>query len=94
MNPKINCSRASIDDVGSVIRPMIVFYAVMYQLSSDFAPNHDVKKIEECANRLVDVIQACQKSKSIHELLEKAKVTQRVATWNDGSLNKMIPRGL
>lgn len=75
MSPKINTSRATIDDFGSAIRPMIVFYAIMDQLSSDFAPNHDDEKIEECANRLVDVIQACQKSKSIHELLENAKVT-------------------
>ena len=75
MSPKINSSRASIDDFGSAIRPMIVFYAMMDQLSSDFVPNHDDEKIEECANRLVDVIQACQKSKSIHELLEKAKIS-------------------
>jgi len=74
-SPKINSSRASIDDFGSAMRPMIVYYAIMDQLSSDFAPDHDDEKIEECANRLVEVIEACQKSKSIHELLEKAQIT-------------------
>jgi len=74
-SPKINSSRASIDDFGSAMRPMIVYYAILDQLSSDFAPNHDDEKIEECANRLVEVIETCHKSKSIHELLEKAKIT-------------------
>ena len=54
---------------------MIVYYAMMEQLSSDFVPNHDDENIEECANRLVKVIESCQRSKSIHELLEKAKIT-------------------
>ncbi len=75
MSPKINSARANIDDFGSALRPMIIYYAIMDQLSSDFAPNHDDEKIEECANHLVEVIEACQKSKSIHELLEKAKIT-------------------
>ena len=75
MSPKINSARASIDDFGSAMRPMVVFYAIIDQLSSDFAPNQDDEKIEECGNRLVDVIRTCQKSKSIHELLEKAKIT-------------------
>lgn len=74
-SPKINSSRASIDDFGSAMRPMIMYYAIMDQLSSDFAPNHDDEKIEECANRLVEVIERCQKSKNIHELLKNAKVT-------------------
>eukprot|EP00531_Pseudo-nitzschia_arenysensis_P008909 CAMPEP_0116130354 /NCGR_PEP_ID=MMETSP0329-20121206/8425_1 /TAXON_ID=697910 /ORGANISM="Pseudo-nitzschia arenysensis, Strain B593" /LENGTH=1905 /DNA_ID=CAMNT_0003624707 /DNA_START=271 /DNA_END=5988 /DNA_ORIENTATION=+ len=75
MSPKINSARANIDDFGSALRPMIIYFAIMDQLSSDFAPNHDDEKIEECSNRLVGVIEACQKSKSIHELLEKAKIT-------------------
>ena len=74
-SPKINSSRASIDDFGSAMRPMIVYYAILDQLSSDFAPNHDDEKIEECGNRLVEVIETCHKSKSIHELLETAKIT-------------------
>ena len=75
MSPKINNARASIDDFGSAMRLMVVFNAIMDQLSSDFAPNQDDEKIEECGNRLVDVIRTCQKSKSIHELPEKAKIT-------------------
>jgi len=74
-SPKINSSRASITDFGSAMRPMIVYYAMMEQLSSDFVPDHDDEIIEECANRLVKVIESCQRSKSIHELLEKAKIT-------------------
>jgi len=75
MSPKINSTRASIDDFGSAIRPMVIYYAIIDQLSSDFAPDYDDEKIEECANRLVEVIKTCQECKTIHELLEKAKIT-------------------
>mmetsp|Transcript_37080 Transcript_37080/g.41421 ORF Transcript_37080/g.41421 Transcript_37080/m.41421 type:complete len:1925 (+) Transcript_37080:80-5854(+) len=74
-SPGINCFRATINDFGNAMRPMIVYYAILDQLSSDFTPNCDDVSIEECASRLVEVIESCQKSKSIHELLEIAKIT-------------------
>ena len=74
-SPSINVSRATINDFGNAMRPMIVYYAILDQLSSDFTPNCDDVKIEEYANRLVEVIESCQRTKSIHELLEIAKIT-------------------
>ena len=65
----------TINDFGNAMRPMIVYYAILDQLSSDFTPNCDDVSIEECASRLVEVIESCQKSKGIHELLEIAKIT-------------------
>jgi urease gamma subunit len=54
---------------------MIVYFAMMDQLSSDFVLHMDDVKVEECANRLVHVIKKCHDAKSIQELLRKAKVT-------------------
>ena len=68
-------SRASINDFANALRPFIVFYAIMDQLSLDFTPTLDDEAVEEAATRLVEVIESCQKSKDIHELLKKAKVS-------------------
>ena len=73
-SPRINTSQSTIDDFGSALRPMIVYFAILDQLSSDFAPNYDDEKIEESADHMVEVIEACHKSKNIHELLQKAKI--------------------
>ena len=73
-SPRINSSQSTIDDFGSALRPMIVYFAILDQLSSDFAPNYDDEKIEESADHMVEVIEACHKSKNIHELLQKAKI--------------------
>jgi len=70
-----NSSRATIDDFANALRPFVVYYAIMDQLSADFSPSLDDQAIEEAANRLVEVIEECQRSKGIHELLEKAHVT-------------------
>ena len=68
-------SKAGIDDFRDALRPMLVYYAMMDQLSTDFVLNMDDVKVEEVANRLAQVIDNCQRSKGIHELLRKAKVT-------------------
>ena len=74
MSSKIIETQSTIDDFGSALRPMIVYFAILDQLSSDFAPNYDDEKIEESADHMVEVIEACHKSKNIHELLQKAKI--------------------
>jgi hypothetical protein len=68
-------NKAGIDDFRDALRPMIVFYAMMDQLSCDFCLNMDDISVEDCANRLVQVIDDCHHAKSIHELLRKANVT-------------------
>jgi spore coat polysaccharide biosynthesis protein SpsF (cytidylyltransferase family) len=53
---------------------MVVYYAIMDQLSSEFVLNMEDSKVEESANKLVDVIENCQRAQSIQELLRRANV--------------------
>jgi hypothetical protein len=63
-----------IDDFRDALRPMVVYYAIMDQLSSEFVLNMEDSKVEESANKLVDVIENCQRAQSIQELLRRANV--------------------
>mmetsp|Transcript_108163 Transcript_108163/g.302973 ORF Transcript_108163/g.302973 Transcript_108163/m.302973 type:complete len:306 (-) Transcript_108163:40-957(-) len=65
----------SIEDFRDALRPMIVYFALMDQLSNDFVLSLDDLKVDEFANRLVEIIHDCQSCKSIHELLRKARVS-------------------
>ena len=69
-----NNSRAGIEDFGTALRPFLIFYAMMNQLSSDYTPELDDSAIEAAASRLVETIEACYRSNNIHQLLEKAKI--------------------
>jgi hypothetical protein len=64
-----------IEDFAKALRPMITLYAILDQLSSDFVVNMNDEIVDASAARLAETIFSCQKSKSIHDLLEKAKVT-------------------
>jgi hypothetical protein len=64
-----------IDDFANALRPMITLYAILDQLSSDFVVNMSDEVVEASAARLAETIEACQKSRSIHDLLQKAKAT-------------------
>ncbi|KAL3926444.1 MAG: hypothetical protein SGBAC_013471 [Bacillariaceae sp.] len=66
--------RPGIEDFRKALRPMIVFYAIMDQVSSDFCLNMDDAKVEDCGDRLAQVIQDCQGASSIQDLLQKARV--------------------
>lgn len=65
---------ASIDDFRDALRPMVVYFAMMDQLSNDFVLCLDDTQVQDLANRLVEVINDCHSCKSIHELLRKARV--------------------
>ena len=54
---------------------MIVFYAMMDQISIDFVVNMDDSKVEANAVNLCQVIEDCRRCKNIKDLLNKAKVT-------------------
>ena len=54
---------------------MITLYAILEQLSSYFVVGVDDEVFDANSSRLAFLIDACQKSKSIHDLLQKAKVT-------------------
>jgi hypothetical protein len=68
-------SKATIEDFQDAIRPMITLYAIVDHLSAEFSLAMEDIQIQESAERLVYAIEECQRSKSIHELLDKAKVT-------------------
>jgi hypothetical protein len=65
---------ATIDDFKDALRPMIVYFAMMDQLSNDFVLTLDDGKVDDFANNLVDVINGCNGCKTIRELLRKARV--------------------
>jgi hypothetical protein len=67
-------SKATIEDFQNAIRPMITLYAIVDHLSAEFSLAMEDVQIQESAERLVYAIEECQRSKSIHELLDKAKV--------------------
>lgn len=67
-------NQANIDDFRDALRPMIVYYAMMDQLSKDFIFSMDDIHVEEVAGRLVEVIEGCQRCKNIHELLRRAEI--------------------
>lgn len=71
----IRNNTANIEDFKDALRPMIVYFAMMDRLSEDFVLSLDDSKVEELANRLVQVINDCQACKNIHELLQKARIT-------------------
>lgn len=82
-------SRASVDDFANALRPFIVLYAMMDQLSSDFTPSLDDQSIEDSANRLSTTIESCQRSKNIHELFQRANVN-----LSEGDIMKELQRGM
>ena len=69
-----NGGSRNIDDFKDALRPMIVYFAMMDQLSNDFVATLDDIKVEEFANHLVDVIYGCNCCKTIRDLLLKARV--------------------
>jgi hypothetical protein len=82
-------NKVSIDDFANALRPCIVFYAIMDQLSSDFTPSLDDQSIEDSANRLSQTIESCQSSKNIHELLQRGHV---ILSQNE--IMKELQRGM
>mmetsp|Transcript_23735 Transcript_23735/g.33161 ORF Transcript_23735/g.33161 Transcript_23735/m.33161 type:complete len:759 (-) Transcript_23735:372-2648(-) len=63
-----------IDEYASALRPMITLYAILDQLSAGFIVEMADEKIEECVSQLVKTVEACQRCKTIHELLQKANI--------------------
>ena len=67
-------SSPTVQDFQNAFRPMITLFAILDQVSAEFTLNMDDSKIEESAQRLASVIENCQRSRSIHELIKKANV--------------------
>ena len=72
-------SNMSLDDYAKALRPMITLYAILDQLSKEFAPRMDDEGIDDCAQRLVTAIETCLGAENIQVLMEKAKVNMETS---------------
>jgi E3 ubiquitin-protein ligase UBR4 len=70
-------STPTVEDFQNALRPMIMFYAIMDQISAEYTSSMSMQdvKIDEACQRMVATINDCQRSRSIHELFRKARVT-------------------
>jgi len=68
-------NKPTVEDFRHALRPMIIYYAIMDQLSSEFCLTMDDVQIQESAERMATVITECQRSRSIQELFRRANVT-------------------
>lgn len=82
-------SSPTVDDFQNAFRPMITLFAILDQLSAEFALSMDDVQIEESAQRMVQLIESCQRSRSIHELLRKAKVP-----LDNGQMMDLLQKGM
>mmetsp|Transcript_26538 Transcript_26538/g.39785 ORF Transcript_26538/g.39785 Transcript_26538/m.39785 type:complete len:1455 (+) Transcript_26538:731-5095(+) len=67
-------STTTVEDHATALRPMITFFAALDQISKDFALNMDDEKVEVSAERLVHVVEECQKADNIRSLLSLANI--------------------
>lgn len=89
--PKSTSTKPTIEDFQNVLRPMVTYYAILNQLSSEFSISADDVQINESAQRLEEVIHKCQRSKNIHELLRNLNLT---FTINHDNLIDLLQRGM
>lgn len=68
-------SGLAIEDYAKALRPMVIFYAVLHQMSKVFTIDMDDEKIEACSERVVGVIESCQKAEDIRSLISLANIT-------------------
>ncbi len=67
--------KPSLEDFSSSLRPMIMLNALLDVLSEQFVLNMQDTEIEASATRIVEVLQQCQHSKGLRELLKISQVT-------------------
>ena len=66
---------SSVEEYASALRPMITLFACLDQISKDFMINMEDEKVEESAERLVNVVNQCQKADDIRVLLSIANIS-------------------
>jgi hypothetical protein len=57
-------------EFGSSLRPFLCLFAMFNQLSADFSADMDDIAVDEASDRLVQVIEKCQRARNINELIE------------------------
>eukprot|EP00563_Minutocellus_polymorphus_P000062 CAMPEP_0181039188 /NCGR_PEP_ID=MMETSP1070-20121207/10333_1 /TAXON_ID=265543 /ORGANISM="Minutocellus polymorphus, Strain NH13" /LENGTH=2292 /DNA_ID=CAMNT_0023117017 /DNA_START=13 /DNA_END=6891 /DNA_ORIENTATION=- len=64
-----------LNEYAKSLRPMVVLYAILDQLSADFTLNMDDERIDESSQRLVALIRSCIEAENIQDLIKKANIT-------------------
>ena len=64
-----------LNEYAKSLRPMVVLYAILDQLSADFTLNMDDERIEEASQRLVALIRSCIEAENIQDLINKVNIT-------------------
>jgi hypothetical protein len=65
----------SVEEYGRIMRPMLILYACLDQLSSVFTPQMDDEIVENCSQQLVKSIESCQKAGDIRSLIHQANIS-------------------
>lgn len=79
----------SVDDFQNAFRPLVTLFAILDQLSAEFTQTMSDIQIESSSQRMVQVIEDCQASLGIQELLRKAKVP-----LDNGQMISLLQRGM
>ena len=64
-----------LNEYAKSLRPMVVLYAILNQLSEDFTLNMDDERIEESSQRFVALIRSCTEAENIQDLISTANIT-------------------
>ncbi len=68
-------SSSTVEDHATALRPMITLFAVLDQISKDFTLNMEDETVEEAAERLVHIVEKCQRANNIRSLLSIVNVS-------------------
>lgn len=68
-------SGLSVEEYGRIMRPMLILYACLDQLSSVFTPQMDDEVVESCSQQLVKSIESCQRAGDIRSLINQANIS-------------------
>ena len=68
-------SGVTVEEYSKPLRPMLLLYATLDQLSKLFTLQMDDENIEKCSQQLVSTIESCQKAANIRSLIALCNVS-------------------
>ena len=80
ISPPLRCpvgkqSGVTVEEYSKPLRPMLLLYATLDQLSKLFTLQMDDENIEKCSQQLVSTIESCQKAANIRSLIALCNVS-------------------
>mmetsp|Transcript_31712 Transcript_31712/g.76995 ORF Transcript_31712/g.76995 Transcript_31712/m.76995 type:complete len:1264 (+) Transcript_31712:3-3794(+) len=64
-----------LSEFGQSLRPFLCLFAMFNQLSADFVADMDDVAVDEASDRLVKIIEKCQRARDINELIDLTQVS-------------------